>query len=367
MSDFFIELNKGVYPGVAILLTLMLALVEIYKRSYSDGEIKNHKIALESSIVFLSRIEVSKIPSYSSKLTISFFDIVFLKPKQYKFFEQEFWNYRVLLFFIIIVAVFNFLFTLVWSSSLFAAFFLNFPSIITALDIVKFTCMKKIMLYRAKISKDHAELKKINERNDFEMIAISIFTNVLAVAAIGLLVALTSDAVRGADIFGTLNHFRSLFLYICLCLVSLTVSRILLYDASKAKSLSLFVSVFFFFCAFLALSVVASDYLSSSITGNLLAQVTAEASVLGNIGVENKDQYSSEIQWFTLFIIPILLPMIIFSLVFIVGLLARVILHPLQKLVIVFLTVTIKHDRYLYVISLIFLVSLVKIKSVYSA
>lgn len=365
MREFFIDLNKDVYPGVAILLTLMLALVEIYKRSYSDVEIKNHKAALEGSIDFLSRVETSKIPSYSSKLTISFFDIIFLKPKKYKFLDKEFWNYRVLLFYIIIVTVFNFLFTLMWANNLFAAFFLNYPSIITALDIVKFILLKKVMVYKAKISKDYTGLEKINKRNDFEMIAISSSINMLAVGAIGVSAALIFDVARGADILGTLNHFGLLFLYICLCLISLTVSRVLLYDASKAKSLGSFVSVFFFFSTFLALSVVVSNYLSLGITRNLLAQATT-GGVLGNIGIVNKGQYSSNIQWLTLFIIPILLPMVVFLLVFITGLLARVILYPLQKLAIGFLTVIIKHDRYLYVISLVFLIFLVKIKSTYS-
>ncbi|CAA6828108.1 MAG: Unknown protein [uncultured Sulfurovum sp.] len=186
MHSFFLDLNKGPYPGIAIFLTLIVVLVEVYKKSHGSDDIKKHKQALESSISFLSTIKISKLPIYSANITLSFFNLIFLKPRKYTLFEKTLWNYRIVLFFCIIVALFNSIFTLAWSSSINTAFMLNFPSLIVALDVVKLTFLKKYIMTTSYIKKDFKKYNDMKERNDFEMITISSYVHIVGLVIFGV-------------------------------------------------------------------------------------------------------------------------------------------------------------------------------------
>ncbi|CAA6828111.1 MAG: Unknown protein [uncultured Sulfurovum sp.] len=144
----------------------------------------------------------------------------------------------------------------------------------------------------------------------------------------------------------------------------MAISRILLYEASRAKSLFIFLAAFIFFSIWLSVSFVISENLSGKIVFNLCTQMTKELNLINNNNINSNSNLEHQAHWLSLFIIPLMLPLIIYMTVFIVGIISKILLVPAQNIIIKFLYIIIKYDRYLYFISGLILFSAIKVNSI---
>lgn len=349
MNEFFLELNTGIYPGIAIFMTLMAGIVEFYKNMHDEITLAGHKKILEESIGFFSKISFAKVPKYSAKLTTSFFDTIFIKPFRYRIFDPIFWNFRILIFFTSAIALTQFLLIYSWQKSLFSTFILSYPFIILAVDIIAFHFLKRGELLKAAMNKDEEKFRKIKTENDFHWI-ISTTLKHAAILSLMLLASFAFSSQIKADLLPIIHNFIIFALYFFICIFSLTISRILIYDLTKTKSLIDFSSLFVMFSSLVIIFTFLSAFLSSQISLNFISQIN-DGDWLKVLGTEPEKNFPWETQLIALMVTPILFPIIIFISVFLLGLTSRILIHPMQKLVTQILLFIIKYNLYLYLIS----------------
>lgn len=135
MQDFFINLNQGIYPGVAVFTTFLVMLIEMYRLMYNEPEREIHKNFLLNKLDNFSHIPFNRVGTKSALAYTHFMEKILGKPRKYKVQDPVFWNYKSTLLFILFACIIVIYSTYKWSNN----YFDYYPIFILVISFLSFS------------------------------------------------------------------------------------------------------------------------------------------------------------------------------------------------------------------------------------
>lgn len=363
MINFLENLSSKAYTGLAGFLAFVVFIIMFYKMATTELERNSHKIFLQESLDVISRFNLKIIGKKSAIVITNTINNIFSKPKNYNIKDYVFWNYRVLIFFVLISITFMMVSIISWNNENFKSYLIIYPILIMAVSIVQSYLANKARMLKEVIENGGGNRDEISIKYNNKYDVISLFSATFYYIFLSTLMFSFFSMVFYKNEGSFLEKYNIILIYpyymvyILFGLISFYFSRVLLYKLSKTAGLmnSIIITLAGLFLASLIL------YMATIIATNI--QTLMLYNMKNHLFIETSDINHYLFDWHKYILVGVvILPLLLFFLLLSFELVVRLIVSP-TKYIITILFEKIINRNELYIMFSAILIALLIIYS----